>query len=252
MIEGGKILVDILFELHNQAFIGQNAQALDELAEKLIYQKGGQPAFKGYRPSFARRKFPATLCFSKNEVIVHGIPKKNVIINPGDVIKIDIGMIWKGLYLDCAITLGFEPLDEEKKLLILASLKALEKAISVFKVGNYLSQVSEAIEKEIRRYGFQPIYNLCGHGVGYQLHEEPEVLNFKDQRKNLTITNGLVVAIEPMAAKTNLAVELEDESFKTQDNSFSSHFEATVGILDQRTVIITDILKDIDFFIKKT
>lgn len=250
MIEGGRILTTILFELHQKAKIGENASKIDELAEELILKNGARPAFKDYKPAFAKKKFPATICFSKNEVIVHGIPRKDIKIKEGDIVKIDIGLIWKELYLDCAITIGFEPLDNEKKLLIQATLEALKKAIDVFKFGNYLSDVSEAIELEIKKYGFKPIYNLCGHGVGYALHEEPEVLNFKDKNRNLMITNGLVVAIEPMAAKTNFAIELEDESFKTEDNSFSAHFEATVGILKNQTVIMTDILKDFSFFIK--
>jgi len=251
MIEGGKKLVEILFDLKEKAKIGVSSQKLDELAEKLILKVGGKPAFKGYKPFFAKKPFPATICFSKNQTVVHGIPKKDLKIEPSDIIKIDIGMIWKGLYLDCAISLGFEPLSLEKKTLIKATLKALERGIENFKISNKLGDVGYAIENEIESYGFKAIYNLCGHGVGYNLHEEPEVLNYGKKGTGLTISSGLVVAIEPMASNTNFAKEAEDESFVTEDNSFSAHFEATVGILDRKTVIITPILREFFEFIKE-
>ncbi len=249
MIEGGKKLVEILFEIKEKIKPGTKAEDLDKLAEELILKTGGKPAFKGYKPFFAKKPFPSSICFSKNEIVVHGIPKG--FVEYSDIIKIDIGMIWKNLYLDCAITVGIEPLNDEDKNLIKATLEALKKAIDVFIFGNKLGEVGFVIEKTIKSFGFKPIYNLCGHGVGYNLHEEPEVLNFGQKNRGVTITSGLVVAIEPMASKTEIALENEDESFRTQDGSRSSHFEATVGILKEKTVVITDVIRDFEDFLIK-
>lgn len=249
MIKGGEKLVEILFELKEKAKIGTSSKKLDDLAEKLIIKSGGKPAFKGYKPYFSKKKFPATICFSKNETVVHGIPKENLKIEPSDIIKIDIGMIWENLYLDCAITLGFEPLSDKAKSLIKATLEALKKGIENFKFLNKLGDVGWAIENEIKSYGFKPIYNLCGHGIGYNLHENPEILNYGEKGTGLTITSGLVVAIEPMASFTHFVKEKEDESFETEDGSLSAHFEATVGILDKKTVVITNVIKNFEDFI---
>ncbi len=238
--EGGAILARIMRKLKNAAKPGVSAAFLDKLAFKLINDSGGCPSFLNYKPEFATRVFPNSLCISLNEVIVHGIPNEEIIFKRGDLISLDLGMEYKGLFTDHAITFGLEPITNHERKLIMATYKALIAAIKAARPNRTLGDIGYAIQKEVERYGFKVIKDLTGHGVGYAVHEDPIVFNYGEQKQGLKLAPGLVLAIEPMVTFSNGAVkENSDGSFSTLDGKKACHFEHTIAILKDKTIILT-------------
>ena len=238
--EGGAILARIMRKLKNAAKPGVSAAFLDKLAFKLINDSGGCPSFLNYKPEFATRVFPNSLCISLNEVIVHGIPNEEIIFKRGDLISLDLGMEYKGLFTDHAITFGLEPITNQERKLIMATYKALIAAIKAARPNRTLGDIGYAIQKEVERYGFKVIKDLTGHGVGYAVHEDPIVFNYGEQKQGLKLAPGLVLAIEPMVTFSNGAVkENSDGSFSTLDGKKACHFEHTIAILKDKTIILT-------------
>ncbi|NMB92199.1 MAG: type I methionyl aminopeptidase [Parcubacteria group bacterium] len=238
--EGGTILARIMRKLHQAAKPGVSAAFLDELAFQLIRDAGGRPSFLNYKPEFALRAFPNSLCISLNETIVHGVPRKNLILKRGDLVSLDIGMEFKGLFTDHAITFGVGPITVSEKKLIRATQQALMAAIKVARPNRTLGDIGYAIEKEARKYGFQVIKDLTGHGVGYTVHEDPPVFNYGEPNTGLELKAGLVLAIEPMMTfATSSVKENSDGSFSTLDGKKACHFEHTIAILKNKTIILT-------------
>jgi len=238
--EGGAILARIMRKLKNAAKPGVSAAFLDKLAFKLINDSGGHPSFLNYKPEFATRVFPNSLCVSLNDVIVHGTPSKEIIFKRGDLISLDLGMEYKGLFTDHAITFGLEPITNQERKLILATYKALMAAVKAARPNRTLGDIGYAVQKEAERYGFKTIKDLTGHGVGYAVHEDPIVFNYGEQKQGLKLTPGLVLAIEPMVTFSNGAVkENSDGSFSTLDGKKACHFEHTIAILKDKTIILT-------------
>lgn len=239
--EGGKLLAQIMRKLRQAAKPGVSAAFLDKLAYQLITQAGGRPSFLNYQPDFAFKPFPNSLCVSLNETIVHGIPKETVILKNGDLVSLDLGMEYKGLYTDHAITFGLGSLSPQEQKLIFATRQALKAAIKAARPGKTLGDIGYAIESEAAKYGFKVIRDLTGHGVGYAVHEEPPVFNFGQPHKGLKIEPGLVIAIEPMLTFTTSEIrELNDGSFQTQDGKKAAHFEHTIAITKNKTIILTE------------
>ncbi|MFH1671507.1 MAG: type I methionyl aminopeptidase [Candidatus Portnoybacteria bacterium] len=235
MIRGGKILAGIMKELKNGVKPGITTQELDKVADDLILKSGAKPSFKGYRG------FPNALCTSINEEIVHASPSKRT-LEDGDILSLDLGILYRGFHTDMAVTILIGSVDPEVNRLIKATKKALKRAIVRCKPGKTIGDIGHAIEKHIKDQGFEVIRDLCGHGVGKQLHEEPEVLNFGQRHKGPELKPGMVLAIEPMATigKPGIKKGPDGHSYITIDNSFSAQFEHTVLVTEKGPRVLTE------------
>ncbi|MCX6713914.1 MAG: type I methionyl aminopeptidase, partial [Candidatus Vogelbacteria bacterium] len=169
---GGQRLAKILATVAKEVKVGIETRELDDLAEKLILAGGDKPAFKNYRPAGSRLAYPASLCVSVNEEIVHGIPSRRKIVD-GDIVSLDLGLIHGGLYTDMALTVGVGQIGQEKQKMIEVAREALMMGIKSAKVGRYIGDISEAIENFVTRQGFSVVLDLAGHGVGFSAHEDP-------------------------------------------------------------------------------
>lgn len=219
---------------------GVSADNLDKLAFSLIKECGGRPSFLNYKPDFASKLFPCTLCVSVNEVIVHGIPKAGFILKEGDIVSLDLGMEYKGFYTDMAVTAGVGKISSSNKKLIRVTRQTLAIALKTAKRGNTLGDIGFAISNYILKNGFAVIKDLVGHGVGYSPHEDPVVLNYGKQKEGLKLGAGMVLAIEPMITfKSGAIKENSDGSFSTLNGCNSCHFEHTIAILKNKTIILT-------------
>lgn len=198
---------------------------LDKIAEEYIRDHGGIPAFKGYR------NYPKTLCASINNEVVHGIPSKRV-LKEGDIIGLDLGAILQGFYGDSAITVPVGPVPEEVLTLIQVTEEAMMKGIHCAVVGNRLSDISFAIQSHVEKSGFSVVRDFVGHGIGRQLHEEPQVPNYGRPSQGPRLQAGMVLAIEPMVNKGSHHVRILEDQWTavTVDGSLSAHFEHTIAI----------------------
>jgi len=240
--EGGKRHAEILAELKKLVKPGVSTLILEEEALRLIKEYGDKPAHLGYHPSWAKRPFPAALCVSINNEIVHGIPNENVrVINDGDIVSIDLSLEHKGLITDSAITVACGAIDDESKKLLEVTEKALYAGIKAALPGNALGDIGEAISSVVESSGFSIADDLSGHGVGYQIHEEPYVPNVGVAGKGEKLVTGLVIAIEPMVnIGTGANKYLKDGyTIVTRDGSRSAHFEHTVAITEKGNIILT-------------
>ncbi len=242
MKTGGFILAEILKKLEKELKEGVELKKLDDWAEEMIRSYGAEPAFKNYRAPFAKNFYPYTLCVSLNDVIVHGYPQKGVYLKKGDVVKLDLGIKYEGVYVDSALTTFVGEVDEKVKELILTTKKALKNAIDVALPGRTLGDIGWSIETTIEDGGFRVIKNLCGHDIGEYLHGDLQVLNFGDPGKGKKLEPGMFFTIEPMASLSSELAEQEDDYvFKTKDGSISAHFEATIVILEDGNEVLTPI-----------
>jgi methionyl aminopeptidase len=243
MKKSGIILTETLRELTKEIKPGVNLKKLDDLAEEIIRSNDAEPAFKNYLAPFAKTPYPYTLCVSLNEVIVHGYPKENIYLKDGDVVKLDLGVKYKGFYSDAALTLVVGEVSQEIKNLVETTKKALKNAIEVAQPGNRLGDIGWSIETTIEDAGFRVIKNLCGHDIGEFLHGDLQVLNFGDPGTGKILKPGMFFTIEPMASiSSENAVAEDDYVFKTEDGSISAHFEATLVILEDRNEVLTPII----------
>ena len=251
--DGGKRLADILDQVVMAAHVGVATLALDKLAEDLILQSGGKPSFKGYRIKGASAVYPGTICVSINEEVVHGIPRKDRILRQGDVVGLDIGMWWpsfakasegkpiKPLCTDMAVTIGVGEISSEAQRLIDATKESLDIGIAEVKPGATVGDVGYAIETFLKRNHLGIIRDLAGHGVGYELHEEPLIPNYGHAGKGVELKEGMVIAIEPMATLGDWRVILANDgwTFKTVDNSLGAHFEHTMAVTKDGVEVLT-------------
>lgn len=238
--EGGKILSKILNRLKKEIKPSLSAKELDDLAYKLIKESGGEPAFLNYKPDFALKPFPYSLCVSINDVVVHGLPLKDLILKEGDIVSLDLGLKYKGLYTDMALTVGVKKIKPIYQKMIKVTRQSLERAISKAREGNTLGDIGYEIENWVRKNGFVVIKDLVGHGVGYKPHEEPVVYNFGEKGKGLVLKEGMVLAIEPMVTLKNGAIrENSDGSFSTLNGEVAVHFEKTIAVSKTKAIVIT-------------
>ena len=245
ILEGGKLMGEILEKLAALAVPGINAFELDREAEKMIKAAGGAAAFKGYKSRPSEPSFPSTICASLNEEIVHGIASQDKVLKDGDIFSIDIGMRYprkNGYFTDTAITLAIGKADESIKDLLARTKKSLEIGIEACQVGNKISDIGRAIESFITPFGYGIVRDLVGHGVGHAVHEEPRVPNFYDKSLDTWILEpGVVIAIEPMITLGDYKIEVADDgwSISTRDKSLSAHFEHTIVITEDGPVVAT-------------
>ncbi len=242
LIEAGKRLARILAVLRTKVAPGVTAEELDNLAEQFIREGGDTPAFLGYTPEGAARPYPATLCVSINDEVVHGIPNESKkILKKGDIVGLDFGLIHKGVIVDSAITVSVGSVNEEAKKLLRATENALAAGIEKAVPGNHLGDVSNAIQKEIENAGFSVVKSLGGHGVGKLVHEEPFIPNFGRPGTGMLLKEGMVLALEPISSAGKAAVVLDQNgyTYRTKDGSRSAHFEHTILIEKKGARIIT-------------
>ncbi len=234
MRAGGAILKNILDQLVAEVKPGQTSQFLEKLARKLIAQAGGKPSFYKYQG------FPAAICCSINDEIVHGIPKKRV-LKSGDIISIDIGLKYKGYHTDVATTVSVGKSKPKHLKLIQVTRKALAKAILKAKPKNHISDISHTIEKTITGAGFKPVKECTGHGIGQDLHEAPSIPNFGKAGQGPEIKPGMTFAIEPMAVERKAEVKTKDDGWtiSTTDGGFAAHFEHTIAVTEDGCLILT-------------
>ena len=240
--EGGKRLAEILSALVSKVAPGVSALELEEEARRLIREGGDRPAFLGYRPQGAQRPFPAALCVSINDEIVHGIPNETEkIIKEGDIVSLDFGILHRGLVTDAAITVPAGSIDEQSKKLIETARTALERGIEAALPGRTIGDIGAAISKVVRPSGFVLADDLVGHGVGYRVHEDPLVPNFGIEGKGEKLVPGLVIALEPMVnvGQSDIRVSSDGYTVRTRDGSRSAHFEHSIAITEKGNIILT-------------
>lgn len=241
MAEAGRRLALIIKQLKDEIRIGVTGIFLEKRARELIREAGAKPAFLGYQPAGSREPYPFSLCISLNNVIVHGRPG-DFSIKEGDLVKLDLGLKYKGLFVDSAVTVGVGRISRIAQRLINTTRNALEAAIAEAWPGKTLGDIGAAIEREAKRGGFKVVKNLVGHGIGHNLHEEPAVLNFGKRGVGELLVPGMVLAIEPMIAiGTGKIRQRPDDSFETADGSLSAHFEHTVAITENGPRVLTKI-----------
>jgi len=235
MREGGKILAKCLKETADMAKAGISTLELDEFAEKFLLSKGGKPSFKGYQG------YPATLCVNIDSEVVHGIPRKNKILKEGDLVSIDCGFLYKGFHTDATVIIGIGEISKTKKRMIMIAKETLSKAIDSIKDGTYLGELSEIIEKNLKRNGYEVIEELTGHGIGKKLHESPIVTNTKESMMPI-LRSGMTIAIEPIFALGSGEIRtLRDNwTIVTEDGSVAAQIEHTVLITDTGCEILTE------------
>jgi methionyl aminopeptidase len=232
--ESSQISSEIMKRL--KAFVkpGISTKELDEIARNLILEYKAESAFLNYDG------FPAVLCTSVNEVIVHGVPS-DYKLKEGDIISLDFGVKYKGYYSDMAFTLPVGKVSEKANKLIRATQKSLELAIKVAKPGNRLGDIGFAIQNFLEKEGLHPIRELCGHGIGKNLHEDPQILNFGKKGEGLEIKEGMVFCIEPMASIGDWRIKKAKDGYgwQTKDGSLSAHFEHTVAVFKNKAQNLT-------------
>jgi methionyl aminopeptidase len=240
--DSGKILAQTLVLLATQVKPGLPASVLDELAEQEIIAKGGRPSFKNYAAFADGPKFPAALCISINDEIVHGIPGKKI-LKEGDIVGLDLGVEYKGFYTDAAITVPVGKIDNLKTKLVACANECLSDALMAAVAGNYTGDIGFAIERRAKKYGFSVVRDLVGHGVGKSVHEDPEVPCFGTPGAGTKLVSGMVLAIEPMinAGLGGIHFLSDGWTVKTIDGKPSAHVEHTVLIKKGSCEIITSV-----------
>ncbi|MEO8637532.1 MAG: type I methionyl aminopeptidase [Candidatus Taylorbacteria bacterium] len=240
--EGGKRHALILNEIANRVTSGIATNELNDLANTLIAEGGDTPAFLQFKPYGAKRPYPASLCVSINDEIVHGIPnEKPKILKEGDIVSLDLGLMHNGLITDMAVTIAVGKIGKESKKLLTVTKKSLDAGIKAAKRGNHVGDIGFAVQSAILPYGFGIVRELSGHGVGHKVHEDPYVPNFGEKGKGEELVPGMVIAIEPMVNMGSEKIMLDDDGFtyRTRDGSRSAHFEHTVLITEGDAEILT-------------
>lgn len=232
--EAGKILKQVFEILRPLVAEGITTEALDRVAEKVIHERGAEPAFKGYRG------FPSTLCVSVNEAVVHGIPGPRLLKN-GDVVSIDVGVKLGGFYSDAARTWAVGEVSPEKRALISTAKDALDTMLAAYQVGWRIGDISETIQRYVEGRGFQLVRDYAGHGIGRHLHEDPQVPNYGKGGRGARIEPGLVIAVEPMVTEGHYAVETLADGWTvvTKDRKNASHYEDTIAFTDNGFINLT-------------
>lgn len=235
MRHAGKVVGDTLLKLEEVIKPGITTEKLDIIAEEYITKQGAKPSFKGYYG------FPASICTSVNKEVVHGIPSKSLVLQEGDIISIDCGAILDGYQGDAARTFSVGKISEEAEKLIQVTKESFFKGVEKAFVGNRLTDISAAIQQYAESYGYSLVRDYVGHGIGKNMHEDPEVPNFGRPGRGPKLCRGMVLAIEPMVniGDYHVKVEPNDWTVVTVDGTLSAHYENTVAILDNGPEILT-------------
>ena len=239
----GSILAKILREIAKEAVAGATTLSLDDRAMELAEEYGVEPVLLGYHPSFAPYPYPAAVCISVNNCVQHGIPSEAVVLKEGDTVNIDMSIGHQGMIVDSGITVGVGEISEEARKLLTVTQEALAIGIKAAKPGGHIGDISAAVQQFVESRGFSVVEVLCGHGVGYAVHEEPTIPNFGKAGTGPKIEVGHVYAIEPIVNIGKPDVYFDDEgdgySVYTKDGTWSAHFEHTVAITETGPLILT-------------
>ena len=235
MAEAGRILEIVHEEMRKALRPGMTTKDIDRLGEEVIRSYGCTPSFLNYNG------YPASICVSVNDEVVHGIPTDKRIIQEGDIVSLDAGVIYKGYHSDAAKTHGIGEISSEAKKLIQVTEESFFEGMKYAKEGNYLYEISAAIGNYANAHGYGVVRDLCGHGIGTQLHEAPEVPNYEMNRKGVKLRRGMTLAIEPMINMGTWEVDWLDDDWTvvTRDGSLSAHYENTVLITENGPVLLT-------------
>lgn len=235
MRESCKILAKVHEELGQAVKPGISTLYIDQLGEKLIRDMGCVPNFLHYNG------YPASICVSVNDEVVHGIPRADRILQEGDIVSLDCGLIYKGYHSDAARTHGVGQISPEAQKLIDETKKSFYEGIKWAKAGNHLHDISNSIDRYISQFGYGIVHDLVGHGIGTSLHEDPEVPNFRQKKRGIKLRAGMTLAIEPMISMGHGEVEWLDDDWTvvTEDGSLSAHYENTILITDGEPEILT-------------
>ena len=228
------LVADVLAQLTAMVRPGVTTAELDAAAERLVRAAGAEPAFKGYRG------YPATLCASVNEEVVHGIPA-NRALTEGDIISLDMGVKLDGFYGDSAVTVPVGAIGEDVQRLLTVTREALDKGIAQVRPGGRVSDIGHAIQEHVEAAGFSVVREFVGHGIGAQLHEEPQIANYGEPGRGPRLAEGMVLAIEPMVNMGRAAVKVLRDGWTavTRDGSLSAHFEHTVAVTKDGPLVLT-------------
>jgi methionyl aminopeptidase len=232
--KAGEIIAEVFKRIKECIREGMKTKELDILAYNLVTKLGGYPAFLGYKG------YPASICVSINEEVIHGIPSDRI-IKEGDIVEIDLGVYYQGYYNDAAITLPIGNISQEAKRLLITTKNALYIGIEKAKAGNRLGDISYAIQSYVEKRGYSVVRKFAGHGVGIDLHEDPDVPNYGKPGKGVLLKKGMVLCIEPMVNVGSYEVEITNNNWTvvTKDKSLSCHFEHAVYITDGNPQILT-------------
>lgn len=233
--ESCKIVAEVLEGLKSFIKEGVTTADIEDYVEKHIYKRNARPAFKGYRG------YPSSVCTSINDQVVHGIPSKNVRLKGGDIISIDLGVLFEGFYGDAAITLSVGEVSQLAEELIRVTEEALYIGIEKAVIGNRVSDISSSIQQYVEKHGFSVVRAFVGHGIGRFLHEDPQIPNFGKPGKGMRLKEGMTLAIEPMVNIGSPDVVILDDGWTavTLDGSLSAHFEHTIVITKNGPQILT-------------
>jgi len=235
MRQSGHLLAKVHEELHQAIHPGMSTLDIDTIGEKLIRQMGGIPNFKNYEG------YPASICVSVNDEVVHGIPHAEHILQEGDIVSLDAGLIYKGWHSDAARTWGVGMIAPEAQQLIDVTKQSFFEGIKMAKAGNRLFDISKAIDAYVIPYGYGIVRELTGHGIGQHLHEDPMIPNYRQLRRGVKLEKGMTLAVEPMINLGSREVGWMDDDWTvvTYDGSISAHYENTIAITDGEPEILT-------------
>lgn len=235
MRRAGKILAHTHDELAKALRPGMSTWDIDRLGEEIIRSYGCIPSFKNYNG------YPASICVSVNEQVVHGIPSKKKILKEGDIVSLDAGVIYKGYHSDAARTYGIGEISPEAEQLIQVTKQSFFEGIKYAKIGNHLNDISSHVQAYAERFGYGVVRDLVGHGIGEHLHEDPEIPNFAQRRRGIRLQAGMTLAVEPMInAGTYRVCWMDDDwTVVTQDGSLSAHYENTILICQDGPEILS-------------
>ena len=235
MREAGRILAKTHEELAKNLRPGMSTWDIDHMGEEIIRSYGCIPSFKNYNG------YPASICVSVNDEVVHGIPHKEHFLDEGDIVSLDAGVIYKGYHSDAARTYGIGEIDDDAKKLIEVTRQSFFEGIKFAKAGNHLNDISAAIQKYAESFGFGVVRDLVGHAIGSHLHEDPEIPNFARKRKGILLQPGMTLAIEPMITEGSYEVVWLDDDWTvmTEDGGWAAHYENTILITENEPEILS-------------
>ena len=241
MDEANEIIRGILGDLSGMVAPGVSTGELDEYAERRIRDGGGEPAFKGYPHPSGGLAFPGTICASVNDEIVHGVPSPERRLKAGDIVSVDLGILYRGYYGDSAQTFAVGPVSDEAGRLLQVTRESLGAAIVEARPGNRVSDIGHAVQNHVEPSGFSVVREFVGHGIGSRLHEDPQIPNFGPAGRGARLAPGMVLAIEPMVncgSPEVLLTAADGWTARTRDGSLSAHFEVSVAITEQGPLVL--------------
>lgn len=236
MREAGKILARVMKELEKEVKSGVTTDYLNKAAKSLVLSFKALPAFENYMG------FPATLCTSINDMIVHGVPG-SIVLKDGDIVSLDLGLVYNGYYSDMAITVPVGNVSPDALRLIKTAKKALKRGIKKIRPGITVGDIGNTIERYVEDQGYGIVKDLCGHGIGKKLHEDPQIPNYGKRGKGPEIKEGMVICLEPMIAigKGEIEKANDGHGYRTKDRSLSAHFEHTIAITSKGAEVLTEL-----------